>query len=127
MNFNTYLCENIQKKNEIFNLLPKTSLIAHKMPSVNYKNLNKLTNNILKISINNNYDKAIYQISKLTYNIDTKETLGLKRAINIYISYIEELPKFKYNEKKHGNNISSYQTALDKEIKKIRNHFNKKR
>jgi hypothetical protein len=97
------------------------------MPSVNYKNLNKLTNNILKISINNNYDKAIYQISKLTYNIDTKETLGLKRAINIYISYIEELPKFKYNEKKHGNNISSYQTALDKEIKKIRNHFNKKR
>lgn len=96
------------------------------MPPVNYKNLNKLTNNILKISLNNNFDKAIYQISKLTYKTDTKEILGLTRAINIYISYLEELPKFKYNEKKHGNNISSYQKTLDKEIKKIRNYFKKK-
>lgn len=96
------------------------------MPLNNYKILNKMSNNIIKISKNNRFDKAIYQISKLTYKINSKETLGLDRAIDLYISYLEELPKFKYNEKKHANNISSYQIALDKEIKKVYKHFNKK-
>lgn len=96
------------------------------MPPVNYKNLNKLTNNILKIAKNNNFKEAISQISKLPYKIDSKETLGLDRAIKLYISRLEVLPKFKYNEQKHGNNISTYQKALDNEIKKIYKHFNKK-
>ena len=51
------------------------------MPPVNYKNLNKLSNNILKISKNNGFKEAIFQISKLPYKIDSKETLGLHRAI----------------------------------------------
>ena len=96
------------------------------MPPVNYKNLNKLSNNILKISKNNGFKEAISQISKLPYKIDSKEKLGLNRAIEIYVSLLEELPKFKYDEEKHGNNISAYQKALSKEIKKIYKHYNKK-
>ena len=80
--------------------------------------MNKLINKILKFCLNNNFKEAISQISKLTYKIDSKETLGLDRAIKIYISHLEELPKFKYNEQKHGNNISTYQKALDNEIEK---------
>jgi antitoxin component HigA of HigAB toxin-antitoxin module len=96
------------------------------MPPVNYKSLNKLTNNILKISKNNDFKEAISQISKLTYKTDSKETLGLDRAIDLYVSYLKELPDFKYDENKHGNNISVYLKALDKQRKKVYKHYNKK-
>ena len=82
---------------------------------VNYDK-NKFKTRIINIMKKNSTEDSIEIISKLT-NPYTNEKIGKKKAIRLYIINVENTVE--YDSEKYGNNMSKYQSIINKKLNKL--------
>lgn len=82
---------------------------------VNYDK-QKFKTRIINIMKKNSTEDSIEIISKIT-NPYTKEKIGKKKAIRLYIINVENTVE--YDSEKYGNNMSKYNSMINNKLNKL--------